>query len=311
MLKDENGAGRDDLRRLGKRWPAPSLCPSLVLFSLAITLGLADVESTVAQVPDLPARVESRIVPPLPVPFGPGEYLEYDVKLGFLGRRGEGYMAVVGLDTVRGHTTYQVSMAYEGGLPLARVKDSFQSWIDITNLVTLRSIEDTQQLNRKRYKHFELFPEERRWERRDNEDSGEMPTDLPLDQISFLYFARSLTLEVGEEYTFDRYYRESGNPVILRVLRKETVTVPAGTFSTVVVRPIIRSSGLFGQGGEAELYFSDDDRRILVLVKTKIPLIGSLSLHLRQVTEGHPLMQAGDAGSQGYEPRFPSPIQEK
>ena len=238
------------------------------------------------QIPEIATPVTTRIDPPQRVPFGPGERLEYDVKVGFLGKRGEGFMEVGPLETVRDRTTYRVTMAYEGGLWPAKVKDHFESWIDVASLVTLRSIEDTKQLRREVYKHFEFYPERRMWERVDNGNSGEMPTDEPLDQISFFYFARTLPLEVGEEYVLNRYYRERGNPVILRVLRKETVEVPAGTFPTVVVQPIIKSSGLFGEGGEAELYFSDDSRRLLVLMKSNIPLIGALSLHLRTITEG-------------------------
>ena len=262
-----------------------------------------------AQSAALPTRVEPRIVPPVPVPFGPGERLEFDVKLGFLGKRGEGFMAVNGLETVRGRTTYSVTMAYEGGLWPAKVRDHFQSWFDVTNLVSLRSIEDTKQLNRERYKHFELFPETRTWERQDNGNSGTMPTDLPLDQISFFYFARALPLEVGDEYTFNRYYKESGNPVVLKVIRRDTVKVPAGTFPTIVVKPIIRSSGLFGEGGEAELYFSDDSRRLLVLMKSNIPLIGALSLHLRTITEGNRLTPVGETTPEELRVRLslPSP----
>jgi len=245
--------------------------PILVAFLIGL-LGF-DREVLPGQIPELMGPVTTQIAPPMRVPFGPGELLEYDVKLGFLGKRGQGFMAVNGLETVRGRTTYHVTMAYEGGLWPAKVKDHFQSWFDVANFVTLRSIEDTKQINRKRYKHFEFFPEGRTWERMDNGNSGEMPTSEPLDQISFFYFARTLPLEVGDEYTFNRYFRESGNPVILRVLRKDTVRVPAGTFPTVVVQPIIQSSGLFGEGGEAELYFSDDPRRLLVLMKSRFPLL--------------------------------------
>jgi hypothetical protein len=83
--------------------------------------------------------------------------------------------------------------------------------------------------------------------------------------------------------------------VILRVLRKDTVEVPAGTFSTVVVQPIIRSSGAFGEGGKAELYFSDDERRLLVLMNSDVPVIGRLSLQLKAIKEGSPLPTGGEA----------------
>ncbi len=73
---------------------------------------------------------------------------------------------------------------------------------------------------------------------------------------------------------------------MLRVLRKETVNVPAGTFETIVVQPIIQTDGLFGQGGQAEVFFSDDERRLLVHLRSRVPIVGSLSLHLRSYEPG-------------------------
>jgi hypothetical protein len=150
-------------------------------------------------------------------------------------------------------------------------------------------VEDTDQVGQERYKHFEFYPETMSWERVDNGNTGDLATSEPLDQISFFYFARTLPLEVGDEYSLNRYFKESGNPVQLKVLRRDTVEVPAGVFPTVVVQPIIKTSGLFGEGGKAELYFTDDSRRLLVMMKSEVPLIGALSLHLRAITEGVPL----------------------
>jgi hypothetical protein len=222
------------------------------------------------------------------VPFGPGEVLDYKLKLGVFGV-GEGRMAVVGLDSVRGHGTYHVALSISGGVPFFGVDDVMQSWFDIRTLATRRFIQDVDEGSYERYRHYEIFPEERRYERRDKIAGGELPTSLPLDDVSFLYFVRSLPLEVGEEYSFDRYFKEGGNPVVIRVLRKDTVEVPAGTFETVVVQPIIQTKGLFSQGGEAELHFSDDPRRLLVYLRSKVPLVGSLTLHLKSITEGVPL----------------------
>jgi len=255
----------------------------------------------------------------MPVPFGPGEYLKYDVRLGALGRRGEGYMQVVGLDSLRGRTTYHVAMAIEGGLLFAKVNDHYQSWFDVANLVTFRFIQDVDEINYERYRHWELYPEEKRFERVDNGNSGDIPTDQPLDDVSFLYFVRTLPLQVGDEYSFDRYFREGGNPVVIKVLRRDTVTVPAGTFNTVVVQPIIQTKGLFGEGGEAEIHFTDDQRRLMVLMRSKVPLVGALSLHLSEIREGTPLrapsgspegssqlLPAGGQGNPAPVPREPT-----
>ncbi len=76
--------------------------------------------------------------------------------------------------------------------------------------------------------------------------------------------------------------------MIVKVLRKDERTVPAGTFRTTVVQPIIRTKGFFSEGGEAELHFSDDARRVLVYMKTEMPGI-SLTLHLTSIRDGVPV----------------------
>ncbi len=233
----------------------------------------------------LPSLIENSVAP---VPFGPGEIAEYQVKLGVFSV-GSGLMQIVDVEPVRGHPSYYISWLIKGGIPLARVDDHFQSWVDVETISTRRSIQDIKEVRYRALRNYEIYPEDGFWERTDTGDSEELKTDLPLDDISFIYFARTLPLEVGETYTLERYFRADRNPVILEVLRKETIEVPAGTFETIVIRPIIKAGGLFGEGGEAEVYFTDDDRRLLVRLSSKVPVLGSLSLHLREFQEGVPL----------------------
>ena len=226
-----------------------------------------------------------------PVPFEVGELLEYNVKLGIL-NAGEGSLEVAAIESVRGTPAYRAVMRIDGGVLFARVRDVFQTWFDTRTLTSLRFIQDQNEVGSKRYRHYEMFPERGVWERRDDEEVGDLPTSLPLDDISFVYFIRTLPLEVGDVYTFNRYFKDTGNPVVIRVLRKEEKEVPAGIFKTIVVQPIIRTRGLFGQGGRAELYFSDDDRRALVYMRSSIPIVGSLTLHLTNPPAWQP--QPGD-----------------
>lgn len=222
-----------------------------------------------------------------PVPFGPGELLTYKVKLGIF-EVGESSMRILDVEPTRGIPSYAVEWRIQGGIPFYQVDTRLQSWIDVERLVSLRFIQDQQEGDYTRFREFQFYPEEQRWERTDNEEKGTLPTPLPLDDLSFVYFVRSLQLEVGKEYRFERYFQESGNPVIVKVLRRDEFTVPAGTFRTIVVQPIIRTKGLFAEGGEAELHFTDDPRRILVYMRTKVPGI-SLTLHLTSIRDGTPI----------------------
>lgn len=227
-------------------------------------------------------------IPAANVPFGVGERANYAVRLGRIGTVGQGTMHIKAIETVDRRATYHAHMEITGGIPLARVHNVLESWIDVRGLFSRRYHSDQNEVNFERQRHFDFFPERRTYRRTDTGETGPLPTDRPLDEVSFLYYARTLPLRVGETYTLNQYFREDGNPVILRVLRKETIRVPAGTFETVVVQPIIRTRGLFGEGGQAEVFFSDDDRRILVQMRSRVRLIGSLSLHLREYEPGQP-----------------------
>ncbi len=223
----------------------------------------------------------------LPVPFGPGEVLTYKVKLGIF-PVGESSMQVSAIEPTRGIPTYALEWRIKGGIPFYKMDTRFQSWIDIERLASLRFIQDQHEGSYTRFREFQFFPEQALWKRVDNDEQGPLASPLPLDDLSFIYFARSLDLQVGKEYRFNRYFKESGNPVILKVLRRDHRVVPAGTFQTIVVQPIIRTTGLFSEGGKAELHLSDDARRILVYLKTEVPGI-SLTMHLKSIRMGVPI----------------------
>jgi hypothetical protein len=69
------------------------------------------------------------------------------------------------------------------------------------------------------------------------------------------------------------------------VLRKESVKVPAGRFDAVVIQPIIKAKGIFSEDGRAEIWLSDDDRRIMLQLKSNLSF-GSLNLYLKSYTAG-------------------------
>jgi hypothetical protein len=203
---------------------------------------------------------------------------------------GQGTMSIVGLDEHDENPVYRIQLAMEGGLGPARVDDMYQSWFDVTTLQTWRYVRDIDEVGYQSYRHWEFFPDRMTWERQDVEEVGDLGSALPIDEIAFIYFVRTLPLEVGKSYTFNRYFKEDGNPVTVRVVRKDRRETEGVWYNTIVVEPEIRTDGLFGEGGEAEIHFTDDERRIPVYVKSDIPKFpGSLTLHLRTIQEGYPL----------------------
>jgi hypothetical protein len=223
-----------------------------------------------------------------PVPFGPGELLRYKVKMGAFSV-GEAYLAVTTVDTVRGNPAYHAVMRLSGGIPLARVEDTFQTWIDIGSLFSHRFRKDQDEVGYKRLQHLEFFPNEGEYADTVSGWRGPLVVSRPLDDISFIYFVRSLPLEVGDTYYLNRYYTETGNPVKIHVERIDTVEVPAGTFETLVIKPEGKTKGLFSQGGEAEIHLSNDENRVVVYLRTRMPVLKSLTLHLEELQLGRPI----------------------
>lgn len=219
------------------------------------------------------------------VPFAVGELLEYNVNFGPI-RAGSGSMEVRGIETVRGKEAYHTVFQVKGGIPFYRVHDVFESWFDTSSLSSLKFIQDQDEGPKERERHYEIFPELAQY-RELVKGEGEMQPSVsqPLDDGSFLYFIRTVPLVVGRTYEFQRYFRPDRNPVTIRVLRKEKVSVPAGTFDAIVIQPIIKTSGIFSENGRAEIWLSDDDRHIMLQMKSKLSF-GSLNLYLKSYRLG-------------------------
>ena len=239
------------------------------------------------------------------VPFGPGERLIYNVKIGWF-NAGQGQMSIPAVDTVRGHDAYHIDMSIDACFTGLCVHDKYGSWLDVRTLQSWRFIQNLHQIRYRSFRHYEFYPERQIWDRQDNDEWGPLASQIPLDDIAFIYFVRTLPLEVGATYTFTRYFKTEGNPVTVKVLRKDRRKTDAGEFNTIVVQPIIRTKGLFSQGGKAELHFTDDERRILVYMKSDIPNFpGSLTLHLKEIHEGLPLHPDARARAMTGENRAP------
>ena len=211
-----------------------------------------------------------------------GEELVFHAKFGVL-PAGTARMRVEGIDTVRGRRAYHVVFAVEGGVPLFRVHDRYDSWIDIE---TLSSLRHRQQISEGRYRRnttYEITPERAEYQK--NDEPPQRSVANPLDDGSFIYAVRAAGVRVGETRRDDRYFVPDRNPVVLTGLREDTVTVGAGTFATIVVRPTIKTGGIFSENGEAQVWFTTDDRRLPVLLKTKFSRF-SLTLSLTSVTYG-------------------------
>ena len=272
-----------------------ALLTALTAFAVRAGAQVTPASSALALLPPGVAHAPSVIAAPLastsrasvvfaPVPFAVGEELTY--KASFAGLpAGSARMRVDGIEMIRGRPAYHVLFSIDGGVPFYRVHDRYESWIDVQTLASLRHRQDISEGRYKRNTTYEIFPERASYQKDD--EPMEASVANPLDDGSFIYAVRAARLRVGETRRDDRYFRPDRNPVVLTGLRNETVTVNAGTFATVVVRPSIKTNGLFSENGDAQIWFSDDASRYPVQLKTKFSKF-SLTLTLQSVTAGDP-----------------------
>jgi hypothetical protein len=263
---------------------------ALALLTSIVAARQVSAQGTAATV----AAVFPDMQPRMAVPFDQGEKLTFDVRFGGI-KVGTGRMEVLGTTDVRGREAWHTRFTVKGGIPLYKVNDRLESWIDTRTFESLRFVQDLEEGRRDRERFYEIFPE-----RSTYSEKGEVEhapsVDDPLDDAAFMYFVRTIPLEVGKTYAFNRYFRPDRNPVQIRVLRKETVKVPAGTYETIVIQPVIKSKGIFSEKGHAEMWLTDDSRRLLVQMKTDLS-IGSLNLYLRGYVPGSVAMRPTDSSA--------------
>lgn len=217
-----------------------------------------------------------------PVPFAVGEELLYQASFAGI-RAGRATMKVVGIENVRGRPAYHIVFTIDGGIPLYKVRDRYESWVDVQTLASLRFVQNIREGGYRRNTTYEIFPDRAQYRR--NDEALQPSVSQPLDDGSFIYAIRAAMPRVGETRRDDRYFRPDRNPVVLTGLRNETVEVDAGRFATTVIRPSIKANGIFSENGDAQVWLSDDANRYPVQVKSKFSKF-SLTLELQSVKPG-------------------------
>ena len=211
------------------------------------------------------------------LPFAVGERLSYRVDASGIG--GRGTMSVDGPVDVRGTETYHLRFDVKAGVGPIKGKNRTESWLDPDRMAALRFRASERRPFAKHDEQVELYPEERRWES-ENGKSGDSPTDAPLDELSFIYFVRSLPLDSDTALTFNRYYDEQRNPTTVRVISRDSLSTVAGEFRTVLVEMRVRDPQHYKGEGTLRFYLSDDACRIPVRIESAMPNVGLVTFSL-------------------------------
>jgi hypothetical protein len=99
------------------------------------------------------------------------------------------------------------------------------------------------------------------------------------DPLSSLYYVRTMRLEVGRPIFVDILDNKKLWHVEVLVLRKEKIRTTLGSFDTIVIKPLMKSEGIFYRKGEIFIWLTDDERRLPVMMRTKVA-VGSITATL-------------------------------
>jgi Protein of unknown function (DUF3108) len=216
------------------------------------------------------------------LPFAIGERFTYGVKMAKMGASGTGAMWVAGPEVVRGTETYVLHMDSQAGVAFFRGGEQSTSWFDPQRMASLRFSKVEKGVFSTHRDEVEIYPTQRRWMAADG-TTGTSPTDSPLDELSFIYFVRTLPLLDDSVYVMERHYDLARNPVTVRVVGHEEIRTTAGTFSTLKVEMQVKDPLHYGGEGTIVLNLSEDARRIPVRIESTAPPYGRTILTLETV----------------------------
>ena len=99
------------------------------------------------------------------------------------------------------------------------------------------------------------------------------------DALASFYYIRTLKLDVGKSVYVDIFDSKKLWNVEVQVLRREKVKTKLGQFDTLVIKPLMKSEGIFNRKGDMYIWLTDDLKRIPVKMETKVA-IGSITATL-------------------------------
>jgi len=224
------------------------------------------------------AQVSGRVPdePPGPtkIPFQLGERMTYGVKVSAF-NAGTTVMTVDSAAHIHGLPALHTVFDLRGKVLFKKFENHCESWIDTTNVMSLRQVQTIDGTT----KSYEFFGDRKVYVR----DGEEHPSvSQPLDECAFLYYLRSIPLEVGKTYSIDRYYHAEKNPILITVEKRERIKVAAGEFDAVLVHPKIQSNGLFSESANADVWIATEGTRPILRLKTKLS-VGTLYLELKDL----------------------------
>ena len=203
-----------------------------------------------------------------------GERFVFSVEYGPV-KAGEAVMEVSEITEIDGRACYHIISEAETSELFSNffeVKDRVESYVDVDGLFPWRFEKHLREGNFRSDMRVEYDQINHR--AITNKDTMEVPPFVQ-DILSGFYYGRVQSLKRGKTIYIDHHSGRKLYPLEVKVLKKERVKVPAGVFKCIVIEPVLKAVGIFKHTGRLRVWLTDDERRMPVLMKSKM-IIGSV-----------------------------------
>ena len=221
--------------------------------------------------PRYPARKPSSVIKV-------GEKLTFDVKW-FAIKAGQATLSAESLAPAWGERAWHFkAVARSTMIFFFKVTDSIESWATENELLPIRFEKHLREGSYK--KDVVAIFDRKKMTAKWGDQSGPLDANCRDLLGAFEYF-RTIPLPAeGKEAVVGVHTDRKNYELWVQVVKREKVKVPAGTFNTVCIKPKLKFEGLWRQKGDIHIWLTDDDRRLPVLVTSKVFLLGTVDIVL-------------------------------
>lgn len=234
---------------------------------------------------------------PVVDPYRVGEKLTYEMSY-FGVRAGDLQLEVAPFVYVNGRKSYhfiargQTAAVFE---VFYAVDDWLETFVDFEDMIPYSyalHVKESKQLRetrcffdwKKKLAHF--------WDKRITKEDGVEEKkldwniqDFSQNVFSAPFYLRSFKLEPGKKIQYRMAHEKDNIMLTGEVLRREKIETPMGEIDTVVLKPQIDVGGVFKPIGDIFIWLTDDDRRFIVRIESKIK-IGKIVAQLKSIDKG-------------------------